>query len=923
MGFFLFPLSKIISWVLPSPLSGSIVVIKTGTERMMFSFNVKNEMEEIFRYHPVNSAGWHKHFISTEKWDSFGFSGKSVMMMSWHENDEQSPSLALGVSLPVFLEELQKSSSGPIMISGNEDFVNKARMNGWPGNGTSDNPYIIENLVIVTNQWATNGIHIENTDVYFIIRNCTITTSGDGWPPTYPSGIYLSNVYNAVLMNNTALGCKGFGYYLSGVHDTMLINNTALQNNQGGYFLSWSSNATLINNTAHGNVHHGFFLDSSINLTLITNRAINNSDTGYYLKSSSNNTLMENIAVFNALGFELEDSSNHDVLLGNIVHDNLGSFFLLYSQYNRLESNKIYQNEYDAILLSYSGHNDLINNTLQSGGISIWTTSVESAVQGQVIGNTVAGNPIKFFQHSRGIVIGGTKDVGQIIVVNASSIILQQCHITGSINGIQLWFTNDSVICENIVSDVIGQGILLSRCRNVTVSDNIVVGSGGAGIYLESSEQVLLTRNTVKYGVIGFAFYRSNHSLLEQNIALNNTNVGFEVIGVVNVSLISNVAFNGTYGWGFALSRSTKVMMYNNTAWNNANAGFLLSYTNQSILKRNVVKYNYEGFSFWDVTQLQLIENWAVWNHHSGFIFAGGMNDNNTLLDNIAFNNGGTGFDLGTFSNGILINNNATRNVGVGFFLGTGQNNFIANNTIVLNFSGMVLGDDSRRNNITNNDILFSTSFGIHVLDGRENQIIHNNFIYNNNGSVQGFCELPSNIFDHNFWSDHTIPDEDGDGIVDEPYPLEGSALSRDLHPLARPLPSPLINLPSKLSVSSPSDIILAEGKEGTINWDVQANNPLRYLVIRDTAVIIASGFSLGSTLVTITIGDLLPGTYLYQIEIFDVMGNSVIDEVFVTITRPKEGSFLGIISGFTTPILLLIIGTLSIYHARNLNKKR
>ena len=61
------------------------------------------------------------------------------------------------------------STNNTIYINGNSEFNTIATV----GNGTLNNPYIIENC----NKKATDnhGILIKNTDVYFIIRNVSVS----------------------------------------------------------------------------------------------------------------------------------------------------------------------------------------------------------------------------------------------------------------------------------------------------------------------------------------------------------------------------------------------------------------------------------------------------------------------------------------------------------------------------------------------------------------------------------------------------------------------------------------------------------------------------------------------------------------------------------------------------------------------------
>ena len=48
--------------------------------------------------------------------------------------------------------------SDPISITSDSDFSTQAINNGWAGNGSASNPYIIENLQIVNATNNTNGI---------------------------------------------------------------------------------------------------------------------------------------------------------------------------------------------------------------------------------------------------------------------------------------------------------------------------------------------------------------------------------------------------------------------------------------------------------------------------------------------------------------------------------------------------------------------------------------------------------------------------------------------------------------------------------------------------------------------------------------------------------------------------------------------
>lgn len=80
----------------------------------------------------------------------------------------------------------------PIRIENNSDFS----LYSFPGNGTVDNPYIIENLSI--SNGSISNIVIINSSAHFIIRNFVL----DGISGNY-TGISLTNVSNAQIINNS------------------------------------------------------------------------------------------------------------------------------------------------------------------------------------------------------------------------------------------------------------------------------------------------------------------------------------------------------------------------------------------------------------------------------------------------------------------------------------------------------------------------------------------------------------------------------------------------------------------------------------------------------------------------------------------------------------------------------------------------
>jgi len=104
------------------------------------------------------------------------------------------------------------TSRDPIRIDGNEDFAEKAEENGWPGDGSEDDPYVIEGYEI-KGGGDGYGIYIGNVTDFFVIRNSYVhnitgTQTTDSSFPSYLSDgwIILYNSQNGKIEENKFRG---------------------------------------------------------------------------------------------------------------------------------------------------------------------------------------------------------------------------------------------------------------------------------------------------------------------------------------------------------------------------------------------------------------------------------------------------------------------------------------------------------------------------------------------------------------------------------------------------------------------------------------------------------------------------------------------------------------------------------------------
>ena len=222
---------------------------------------------------------------------------------------------------------LQLTPNSPIVIDGDANFTATAQLGGWPGDGSPEDPFIIDGLEIDLAGEESSCIMIHNTRVNFTIRNCILTGSG-AW--AYGGGIHLWNVAYGELVNNTCNNNLVGIYIMDSDHNTV-ANNTCNSNDYGinlwgcsdfntvtsntckyngiGISTSCSSYNTIKNNTCTSNIHDGISLFASYNReeynTVADNTCNSNTWNGISLLSTASNTVDNNTCNFNEIGILL------------------------------------------------------------------------------------------------------------------------------------------------------------------------------------------------------------------------------------------------------------------------------------------------------------------------------------------------------------------------------------------------------------------------------------------------------------------------------------------------------------------------------------------------------------------------------------------------------------------------------------------
>ena len=291
---------------------------------------------------------------------------------SMHKTYVSSPSVSL---IPAY------TSHESISITSNGDFESQ----GFPGDGTEANPYLIEGYKIGSSV-SRDYIHIENTNAHFVIRGCELIGPNSG---VRRDGISFDNVIHGEIRDNT------FYYFSNGIISYNSQNNTIVNNkmiecpipmrlyelsnsivadnymaHMGGIYLGGGSNVVLRNNKfescvtpidlwgCSNSLVEGNFLDYSKNY-------------GVRLTNSSRCTVRENhIEQCLPWGVYLRDTSHSIIINNNIFGSDIG-IRLYESNDNSISNNLILKNtEYGVYCASNSWNNLFFLNTIAYNNVS-------------------------------------------------------------------------------------------------------------------------------------------------------------------------------------------------------------------------------------------------------------------------------------------------------------------------------------------------------------------------------------------------------------------------------------------------------------------------------------------------------------------------------------------------------------------------
>jgi parallel beta-helix repeat protein len=703
----------------------------------------------------------------------------------------------------------------PFRINNDGEFAAMAAAEGWVGDGSSGNPYIIEDYDIDGGGYGY-CIYIGNTTVSFVIQNSDFyNSSGNAGAYYWNSGVALFNAPNGTLTGNTFENCTGNAVHLDGTTNTTISQNTILNSTASGVYLESSIGNFIDDNTLDNN-NYGLEMNSNSNSNIITNNTFTNNSEAMDLWSCDNNIISDNVGDSNGMFAYLFGSSNGNEFLNNtITNSGTGIYLQSNCDGNTLRNNTIFNLTQEGIIIESSDSNIIESNDIQKCREGIYTIL---ALLNTISNNTLSNNsnngiyldPSSDQNTMSNNTIADNGDFGILMISADFNIIIYNDIINNTLYGINVSSTtNNNEIHHNTFSDnnggdvqanddgtgnqwddTMGEGNLWgdyeSRYVPPASSDGIVWDipydiNGSAGsqdlfpLALYPWFQDLRINNNSEFADTA-AFFgwagdgSSGNPYIIEGLTLDAGGLGYGIyIGNTTANfIIRNCSIENSSGNSDQYFRNSGIYLFNATNgtiennqikscdWNGIN----IEYSLDILVTDNTVRYNnWSGIYAGYYSNITISDNTCTFNNQSG-VYLWSTSDsfviNNTLLNNSE----GITFE---WSNNNVIEDNSVLNNSNGLSMLSSDQNNIANNTFSDNkWEGiyMELSDD---NTIFNNDCQGNYD-GIYLLNSDYNTILKNQFSNNTAGGLSGMG-IFLDYSDNNTISDNNCSGNKEDGI--------------------------------------------------------------------------------------------------------------------------------------------------------------
>jgi len=435
---------------------------------------------------------------------------------------------------------------GPIWIENDFDFENYASTEGWSGDGSEMNPFVIENYVIISDYLC---IYLGHTSYHYIISNCIFTAAASGY---YTCGIDIEEAPYGVIES-----CR-------------FLTSESIQ-------IDYSDGIMLVNNEFHGDgMNYGVFIGSTQFAIVENNRFIDFSGALYLM---------------DCYQAEIVNNDYSDCYLGILIQ---GSFDCVFTG-NTFDSGGIFIEGY---WLDGYWHQTFIDNYINGKPIGFFFDLIGVNVDVSNYAQLLIFNCTDS-QFYNGLI----ENVGYGVLLSRS----QSCTISNLVlddrtnmmvdQSVDCMITN--IICMNM------SGFYVRWCQNVVFQDCIVMDTSMA-FTLYETQSILISESIISNCEEGIQLHHCDGTIITDSSFILNA-IGIDDVYNTGTAIYNSI-FEGNTKYAIYSSQSEGCVVTHCTFTGNYYGIFIIQsmncyvYHNQffSSLKSHGYDYGPYPSNFWD-----------------------------------------------------------------------------------------------------------------------------------------------------------------------------------------------------------------------------------------------------------------------------------------------------------------------------------
>lgn len=501
-----------------------------------------------------------------------------------------------------------------IKIDNDTQLEEQATNEGWPGDGSTGNPYIIQGYDIDA-KGAGNAIYIGNTTLYFVIKNCIFyNASKVSWPYQEGAGIALYNLSYAVIENVTVYE-NYYGIYLISTENITVKNSTITQNEIGLESVWDTVNSTIRGNLIANNDDNGIYLDDGGKNKIIGNRIENNRWIGINIYSKYN-ILSDNRMFNNSLrvGYFMDEFTTQNISQNNTVN---GKPVYYYKNVNM--NNASFSGNAGEIILGNVSYFRIENVVLSNGSVGI------NIGYSKYI--TISNNTIE------------NQSAYAIFMQYCSDNIIENNKMYGNRNGVFMRYSDNIRIKDNDMGNMFQSSVWLMHSDNNIIENNNIYGENAYEIELEASDDNRISNNTISKADTAIILYRGSQGNTINGNDIENTYGDSIEVQVADNNIIYSNEINGSRIKGIYLYSANNNIIKGNNITNSSDYGIYIGSGSNNLIYGNCFYYNHGSTDSYNSSHVQAYDDGTNNSWNSSTIgnywrdWRGSDSDNDGIVD--------------------------------------------------------------------------------------------------------------------------------------------------------------------------------------------------------------------------------------------------------------------------------------------------